>query len=408
MEKIFLKYENIIIALIAFSFAWISIFAVFDRHMYLGLHMGLIASIVYFFMLSKQQKLSWHLLLPLLPVAAIYLTTFTTMLQGGEDGDLHYAWMWLAVVATGMAAGSAFPRQVWKPMMLLPITLSLTFLYLALTGKVSMETKFSFPERGHNELGLLAGYSVLIYLGHLKDMSRKWKQWLFMPGILFPTIILAMTNSRNSILGLGGALLIYALFFSRRKKLVITICIIGALLFTGFTLSSTHRTMRMKNALIDPLNEPNLLCRLSIWDACLNGGFSQKPILGHEFSNFREFHKNYVTKHHDELKEKYKFSYIEISHPHNMYVGILFCWGLIGFLAFTVATGSVAIASFKNRYVFPFLALSYFALSGLLEFFIYRKDGLFIFFIVYGLAIGRHWAARDKASNHAVIEPNNI
>jgi hypothetical protein len=53
-------------------------------------------------------------------------------------------------------------------------------------------------------------------------------------------------------------------------------------------------------------------------------------------------------------------------------------------------------AAHQEKYMFPVLAFIFFAFTGIFEFYIYRKDGLFIFFIVSGLAIGRHWGKHRK------------
>lgn len=393
---------------LVFAVAWLAFFVIFDRHISLGLHLGLGLGLLYFIRQYRQQQFSWPILIPLLPIMAICLTAATSMLQGEESGDFRYAWMGLSIAITGMAASSALPRKTWMPMMFLPIAITtITIFYFLQGGLINFATRLSTPIRGPFYLGLLAGFCVLIYLGNLRDMNRRYKIVFFLPAFLVPLIILSLTGCRSIIAALGVSIAVYVLFFADHKRITIPLCLAGILIACFFFSKSQVRIHRLNSSSINKA----MLLRMSIWDVGLQG-FWEKPIFGHQKSNFKSYYRDYIKEKNKKRMQKYlwmqkikPFPRINYTTPHNIYIGILFSWGIIGFIAFAGTTVPIIITMLKEQYIFPFLALLYISCSGLFDFYIHTKAGLFIIFIVCGLAAGRHWGTKplDKQKSKADI-----
>lgn len=377
-----------------FAAAWLSYFVIFNRHISLGLHVGLGLGLLYFVRLYRQQKISWAVFFPFLPLLAIAISATAGMIQGEGSGDFRYVWMGLSMAITGMAVGSAFPRKSWIPIILLPLAVSSITLYYFILGEISgLNSRISIPICGTFNLGLLSGFSTLIYIGNLRDMTRGFKIALFLPAFLIPLIILSLTGTRSLFAAFAVSIACYVLFFADHRRIIIPLCLV-AILTAGFFFSKSE--VRMHRLETDIISHA-LLIRMNIWDITFQG-FLEKPIIGHQKSNFRGYYlksiKENTKKRLQEkawLKKIKPFLNISYRTPHNIYIGILFCWGIIGFISFSISSGFIIFAALREKYVFPVLATIFIALAGLFDFFIYTKSGLFIIFIVAGLAAGRHW-----------------
>lgn len=373
------------------ALGWLAFFSFFDHHTSFGLYLGFGLGTLHFIRLYRKQSLSWWLLLPLLPVVSAALTTTVTWFQGGGDGDFNYAWMWLAVIVTGMAAGSLFPRAAWKPLMLIPVVISTSYIVCLLHGSIPNGARLELPFKGINQLALMAGFSPLIYLGNYREMNLKSRFLWIIPCCAIPIVILMQTGSRTPALGLAASIIGYLLFSCQKKRFLVTLLIAASIFLLFFTQSSNL----WKNRSAPDRIKQSLLTRMAIYHVALEG-FLDKPILGNQKSNFREYYESHIKENYNVFKNKYKRIAKIIAHPHNIYLGILFSWGLVGMVAFLLSSGSMLFAAHQEKYMFPVLAFIFFAFTGIFEFYIYRKDGLFIFFIVSGLAIGRHWGKHRK------------
>lgn len=164
--------------------------------------------------------------------------------------------------------------------------------------------------------------------------------------VLLNLVILYNTQTRGSMLGLIGGLLIsavlYAIFSkpSLGKKVSITV-ILGVIFLVGGFVSIKNTSFVQENPTLNrfaniSITETKTQARYYIWPMALRG-FSEKPILGWGQGNFSYiFQKHYVPEMHSH--EPWFDS------SHNVFLDWLVAGGILGFLAYL----SIMIFSFKN------------------------------------------------------------
>jgi len=377
------------------ALAWVSFFIGLDRHVYPAMYFSLISSSIYLFFLYKKQGLSKTIVFPLLPIIALCICTSISWLTGNGKGDFRYAWMWLSMALLGLAAGSAFPRKTWLPMMFLPLSLTASFLVYACIGKIVPGENLRLLTHGPNVLGMLAGYSILIYLGNLNDMTRKQKWLFFPPAILIPSILMVLSGSRGAFIALAASVFLCACMYRAWKTILASVVILMAgMLFLSTTPTENYQINRLKNGILHPLQQKSFHSRRALWEATW-AGIQTRPVLGCQMSSFRDFFHDYREKNYTNLLQRYtQVDSAEMYHPHNLYLGILFGWGCIGGIAFIITTGATLRIAKKDAFIFPLIILFYNAIFGISGFNLHRKDGAYTFFLIYGLTIGRYYLAK--------------
>ncbi|MDD2218800.1 MAG: O-antigen ligase family protein [Desulfoplanes sp.] len=280
-------------------------------------------------------------------------------------------------------------------MMFLPLSLTASFLVYACIGKIVPGENLRLLTHGPNVLGMLAGYSILIYLGNLNDMTRKQKWLFFPPAILIPSILMVLSGSRGAFIALAASVFLCACMYRAWKTILVSVVILMAgMLFLSTTHLKNYQIDRLKQGVLHPLQQLSFQARQALWETAW-AGFKKKPVFGSQMSNFKKIFHDYRQKNYTILRNKY--TYIdtnEVYHPHNLYLGILFGWGCIGGIAFIITTGATLLIAKKNAFIFPLIILFYNAIFGISGFNLHRKDGAYTFFLIYGLTIGRYYLAK--------------
>ena len=97
--------------------------------------------------------------------------------------------------------------------------------------------------------------------------------------------------------------------------------------------------------------------------------------------------------HRTELYKKYPNTESTISHPHSLFLGIPYAYGIAGTILFIACFAPAVLLSWRKKDVF-FLGVVVFYLGyGLFEYSLHRKEGIFMLFFPLGLVYGREIAA---------------
>lgn len=245
--------------------------------------------------------------------------------------------------------------------------------------------------------GVLAVLCVIPVCATLWKFQRAFAWMDVLAGIALPLTVLFFTYARASMLGLFVVFCLAALLNRRFRKIalvsfaVVTLC--------GIVFMPAQQKERFGQTLREPLHQKTFLSRLPIWEAALDG-IAQHPLLGNTQKSFRGHFERYVQEHRAELKSKYTFVEATQYHAHNIYLGLVYNWGGVGFVLIAGLAGYALWTSGKMGLGYVWNCLLFLAVYGCFEFPFHRKDGAFLFFFALGLAYGRYavWPRLTGAS----------
>ncbi|UIJ37027.1 O-antigen ligase family protein [Desulfobaculum bizertense] len=235
--------------------------------------------------------------------------------------------------------------------------------------------------------GVLAVLCVIPIFATLWKFQRAFAWLDVLVGIALPLAVLFFTYARASMLGVFVVFCFAALLNHRFRKIalasfaVVTVC--------GILFMPAQQKERFGQTLRAPLHQKTFLSRLPIWEATLNG-IEQHPLLGNTHKSFRGHFERYVQEHKAELKSKYTFVEATQYHAHNIYLGLVYNWGIVGFALIAGLAGYALWTSGKMGLGYVWNCLLFLAVYGCFEFPFHRKDGAFLFFFALGLAYGRY------------------
>lgn len=285
-------------------------------------------------------------------------------------------------------------------------------------------------------LGIFLSLLAYIILGFPSNMRYDGRLTLlfFHPSVLanvcslfiinfYSQYIYTDTNRKIiSIIGCSAYLLIVFLCYSRATYLALlvslgfltllifrkyifyifitsTICIVIL-----FSLLSSHQQGRIISAIQNPAGDATFISRQPIWDAAISG-FEQSPWIGNGLRSFRVYHSYFIKKNNKDLLEKYPVVENNIANPHNLYLGILFAYGIIGGLLFILSLAPALYISLSSKhYLFPSIVIFY-LIYGLFEYQLHRKDGIFLLFFPLGIVYGRYFI--EKLQRRPPAQPQN-
>jgi O-antigen ligase len=147
--------------------------------------------------------------------------------------------------------------------------------------------------------------------------------------------------------------------------------------------------------------------RLIIWEAaCI--GIGNSPWIGNSLRGFRSFFGKYVEANRVDLEEKYGAVENDHSHPHNVVLGLLFMYGIIGLPLFLWAViPAVKYAFYDFDEVFLALIVFHF-LNGMFDFNLHRVPGALMLFFPVGFIYGTRFRQSAAIGQKTLVEAVEI
>lgn len=238
-----------------------------------------------------------------------------------------------------------------------------------------------------NAMGYVAAWGVLYSLVQCSTASRRaLPLWLGLS--ILPCAAVALGGSRGVYLGTGMGVAVILLLLYRSRVLKLLPVAVLALALAGVVLPSQQQE-RILSAVCAPLEDVTVRMRMPIWLAALDG-FQAEPLTGHGLRSFGDHHERYVESNIEALKALTPVVEPRVANPHNLYVGLLYAYGLggVALLLLAVAPGVLRALRTRDADAAFFLASLCFLLgAGTVDYSLHRKDGILILFLTLGLML---------------------
>ncbi|MDD3148378.1 MAG: O-antigen ligase family protein [Candidatus Riflebacteria bacterium] len=294
----------------------------------------------------------------------------------------------LASYISGFSAAWFFPGSFHVALFFLPLALAFSFFICGAGGfsdSYFVGCRLILFSGNPNKLSYLAGIGVLIAIFASRRMKGGYRNFaIFAGGVNM--LILILTSSRAALGAIFLSILFVGLVFLRRHFLKILCGLLISGLAVFLFLPSSERD-RFGCAISEPSKDETLKRRIAIWDVAF-AGIQKRPVIGNSLRGFRKFYADYTTANFASLSLKYGEFKEDPSHPHNLVLGLLYMYGLIGlplfFLAFIPALRSAFV---QNNFLFIAILLFVF-LNGMFDFNLHRVSGALMMFFPLGLEYG--------------------
>lgn len=368
----------------------------FNKHVYPPLHATALLSVV-LLVCSWPRLLSWRLWLP------VGFMAWVALVPGELFADLPLATTMLAAYLCGLGisarphpAGVA-PENSGVAALTVPMLLLLALNGLGLVYALySQNPKFFWNNRlslffDHpNVLGYVAGWGALYGLVRCRTASRRTVPlWLGLSGMSCMVVVVA--GARGVYFGLGLGIVAMLLLLYRTHALKILSAAVLAAVLVGSFLPAQQQA-RVYSALSSPLSDHTIRMRLPIWMAALEG-FRTAPLTGQGLRSFADHHELFVAEKRFELEAITSVWEERVANPHNLYLGLLYAYGLGGFALLLLAVGPAVVSTVRAGWArscgsdaaFFLASLCFLLGSGTVDYSLHRKDGILILFLTLGL-----------------------
>lgn len=343
--------------------------------------------------------------IPTFFIAPLLFLIYVLISPGTFFIDARLAGRFACALFAGIALQFCFQKATHK-VLLTECAAFLTTLFLGVTyaciwAPEMFDDRLILSYGNPHRLAVAGAFSIFTLFTYLSIFSKKKRLIIYCLFVIIGTAIF-MTVSRSSIIGLLCAFAAYVLLY-RAKHLIKFIVVAGLLGLIIFTILPPRQQQRLLDPISAPLNDRTIKQRVGIWYTAVQG-IKEAPILGHGLRAYSDYDSNYKTAHRAEMVDKnIQITDHRWSHPHSLYLGSLFGWGIVGTLlligafipAFRHSSGQIKVFLF----LMTFFSLGY----GLTELRIKSDDGAFILFFPLGLAYGsillNHLSPKNKISS---------
>ncbi|MFA6750490.1 MAG: O-antigen ligase family protein [Candidatus Riflebacteria bacterium] len=319
------------------------------------------------------------LFLPLLFITYVIFRPFNILI------DVHLGIKMFLAFGCGIALITFFPKHYHIPILVFPVTLATIFINSYLndfTGQwlANRYCMHFFPDP--NILGYTLGVAILFCISSKYFSSRYFSAFCIFIAILC-AIPLVMSASRSAIGGICAVTLFLLLLPGRRKYffgiLILIIVISVSLLFLPKPLFERLKISFLKS-------DDSFTNRIMAWEIATD---SIKENMFFGKSNYGAFFKNYVKENSIELSKKYPgIAHSILYDTHNLLLGLVFKYGLIGFFIILFCSGYYIYVFRKSDYSILFLSIFvYTFISGIGSYYFDHTIGITSIFIPMGMNI---------------------
>ncbi len=297
----------------------------------------------------------------------------------------------------GLTTGVCFQNNYWKLFLTISITLCSCFLFYLLfypewmtQGNGRLALFFYHP----SALGAIIAWCILFFVSNYKNIPVKYR-YIYLGTSLLLLVSLLLTVGRSAYLGFFCSCIFLACIGFRRH-IVVLLLLAGIGMAVCYMSLPVEQQNRIRSVVVNPFEDPTFKSRLPIWRVA-ESGIEESPLLGNSIRGFKAYHEKYVAVHYDRLKEEFPIIELSSPHTHNLFLGMPYAYGAVGTLLFMVCLLPACYWAWKKQDFF-FLSVVVFCLSyGIFEYFLHRKDGIFMLFFPLGLVYGQHlWELTEK------------
>ncbi|WP_430734977.1 O-antigen ligase family protein [Halodesulfovibrio aestuarii] len=328
--------------------------------------------------------------LPVFFVVPILFLIYVLLSPGTFFVDARLAGRFACALFAGIALQFFFSRAT--PKILLTecltflITLSLGATYAAFFAPEMFADRLTLTYGNPHRLAVAGAFSIFTLFTFLNLFPKKKRPIVYCLFVLIG-IAIFLTVSRSTIVGLLCAIAAYVLFY-HAKHLIKSVVIASFLGIIAFSILPEAQQQRVLDPLTNPLNDNTIQQRIGIWYTALQG-IKEAPIIGHGLRAYSDYDQQYKTEHYAEMTRKnIRIVDRRWAHPHSLYLGSLFGWGIIGTLLLIFTFIPALRYSSGNIKVFLILMTCFNLGYGGTELRIKSDDGAFMLFFPLGLAYG--------------------
>lgn len=348
--------------------------------------------------------------IPTFFIAPLLFLIYVLISPGTFLIDARLAGRFACALFAGVALQFFFSNATYKVLLsqcaALLTTLFLGVTYACIWAPEMFDDRLILSYRNPHQLAVAGAFSIFTLFTYLSIFSKKKQLLVYCLFVIIGTAIF-MTVSRSTSLGLLCAFAAYILFY-RSKHLIKIVVAAGLLGLIAFSILPATQQQRLIDPFTAPLNDRTIKQRVGIWYTALQG-FDEAPILGHGLRAYSDYDSDYKEAHRAEMVDK-NILIIDSrwAHPHSLYLGSLFGWGIVGTLLLIGAFIPAFRHSSGRIKTFLFL-MTFFSLGyGLTELRIKSDDGAFILFFPLGLAYGsilfEHLSQKNKTTSEYPIQ----
>ena len=204
------------------------------------------------------------------------------------------------------------------------------------------------------------------------------------------TLILILSANRAAYLATFVSLS-FLIFYLSKKRIVPIVITVIICIVTIFVLPQ-EQLDRVVSSVESPLNDRTFETRKPIWEAAI-AGIESAPWFGNSIRAFKAFHHNYIMENAEDLNSRYREVEKTVYHPHNIFIGLLFMYGIVGTTLFIWSVGLALKKALAQKDLFFQVVIIFYSVFGLFEFSLDREDGIVLLFFPMGLVYGREIAA---------------
>ena len=266
-------------------------------------------------------------------------------------------------------------KRIWVYLTILP-SISLfaaLILYIIKLENIKqiLDIRMSLTMSSIGLMAYIAAYSI-IYMFHFISKSKKKLSYLLIIPFISCLAIILFTATRIVIFGLCICV-IYWFYFLRKKFLPYFLILVTTLCTILF--SSSVLMDRLRNS----QTYSSLNARFTIWEMSIKI-VSNKLLFGvtDSLNEFKEFLKN--KSKIEKLTFKYNDLVLPQSTPHNIYIAMLYYFGIIGFMAFILLICHNIKIAFKAKNILFISILLFYLTTGLFDYQWDTIHGIFFYF----------------------------
>ncbi len=268
----------------------------------------------------------------------------------------------------------------------LPLGLAPACAFLEGTGRMAL-----FLAHPNNFGAFCAALVVLLVYALWNKFTLLHRKLDFLLPLL-PFALLLCSGSRTAIGACLVALCLMALWYLRKKPLVLLClalcCALGFAGLAALAPKDNAQMQRVLRGLSRPWQDETLHSRVFLWKAAY-AGYKERPVTGQGLRSFREYYAAYLSRHAEDARKANHYVDQNIITPHSIFLSAATEMGSLGLLAFAIM---LVCAFAALRHLGPpnsvaFWGLLFFILLGLMESWMANPSERSLFFALMGCAI---------------------
>lgn len=344
-------------------------------------------------MIPYLQKMRWRDC-PLGLAATVLFGIYVLVTPGDWLADYKLGWRILTPLLIGVMMPFLLLQGLRVLVFSIASSLLVLFAYALFTGGEwgYADGRLCLRAGHFNTLAALLAWLLLFFIWFWNRAARPWKYWSVILAVCC-LVMLVQANSRISLLGFAVAAF-FLLLRCYRWKSAVVVLLVGALCVgIAFLQLNGEQQERTFNSILNLQQDKTFLSRKPIWEVSL-AGIAEKPWLGRSVKAFVPFHSAYIETNAERLDKKYPIVERKVWHAHNLYLELLFSWGIAGSALLCVGVGQGILFARRQGDAFFQAMMLFLFVHGLVEWNIHTIQGCVGLFLPLGIVYGRELAGR--------------